>query len=185
MSRSGFEVRWAEVAQRIFDGIVENKATACPGGTWPAGRPSGGDVPPSPWPAQGVVDGLGASLHLRSRTVSPGALSFSPKPSGVFPIPRRLGPLGSDVRPNRRTHSPTGGAIFLTGIRLPPFRSTFPRIARTTVPIGGSFALPARTIQISRRTAVRDSPPRQTRIAVTREGMPPSGARAGQAPIPG
>src|ERR1700710_423919 len=26
--------------------------------------PSGGDVPPSPWPAKGVVDGLGTSLHL-------------------------------------------------------------------------------------------------------------------------
>src|ERR1700709_785805 len=27
------------------------------------GMPSGGDVPPSPWPAQGVVDGLGTSLQ--------------------------------------------------------------------------------------------------------------------------
>ena len=32
------------------------------GGGW-SGLPSGGDVPPSPWPAGGVVDGLGASLH--------------------------------------------------------------------------------------------------------------------------
>src|SRR5436305_11147895 len=33
------------------------------------GMPFGGDVPPSPWTAQGVVDGLGASLQAGSWTL--------------------------------------------------------------------------------------------------------------------
>src|SRR5436305_5890465 len=62
-------------------------------------QPSGGDVPPSPWPTRGVVDGLGTSLRLRSAmSASNWSVEIGFRHAGLSPSHDSLSaPAGDDA----------------------------------------------------------------------------------------
>ncbi|HEY0557682.1 MAG TPA: hypothetical protein VGG20_25735, partial [Thermoanaerobaculia bacterium] len=84
------------------------------------GLPFAGDVPPSPWPAQGVVDGLGASLRRQNDESDTTAARILQKPDskpefrlrrqnfGIFAPTRRFEASPVSILPSGRPFSLPG-----------------------------------------------------------------------------
>ena len=83
------------------------------GGALRGGQPSGGDVPPSPWPAKGVVDGLGASLHPSMTPFDGGHDLRPPDPRQhlVRPVLPHRGDAGVGDLPRRIGHGFAAGGV--------------------------------------------------------------------------